>query len=525
MKVTVVLPLDITSKTSFPIKKVVEALNKIQYDDYKILVLTKEPKNLKIYNAEYVKCDYKNIYEAYNKAIDLIRDGYVFFSSTNDLIEPLAFNFIDDKFDIYFYSHKRLDKKKVYIKHCYKNDLISDAVNDHFENTDYLYDKVFNIDFLRKKKITFTLNAKLFNINVLSNINKIKCFKANIVLHSVNMTEGDIDFLNEKTIKTFNQTKNNLKNLYVYDDVVQYIESLKQKVFYSNIDYVFMYVTSDDPKWQKLYKQYVPDEINYATGMQRFRDNDTLKYMLRGLAKNMPWIHKVHMIVMSESQVPDWINRDEVDIITHDEFLPKEQMPCFNSSTLETYFANLPRVSECFIYGNDDMFTFKPQEPTNFFNGQTPIYHINFRNRKKTFVGDQLRIGAYNLIIDENNTRKVAVTQHGLLCFRMSWLKEFFKKYKDKITPVCTRFREPQNYNIWPFALWQFMEKQVQSEKREVLYYEMNGNISQAYNFQKNFADFDCVCINDNEKATPQVRLEVSKKIEKYFPKRCKYEK
>ena len=100
------------------------------------------------------------------------------------------------------------------------------------------------------------------------------------------------------------------------------IELIKE---FNNIDYVFPYVTSDDPYWRELFeKTQIGNETKWGSGKSRFRDNGMLKYLFRSLDTHLPWINKVHMIVMSDSQVPKWLNREQVHIIYHSDFIPKQ---------------------------------------------------------------------------------------------------------------------------------------------------------------------------------------------------------
>ena len=55
----------------------------------------------------------------------------------------------------------------------------------------------------------------------------------------------------------------------------------------------------------------------------RYRDYNTLKYLLRGINKYLPWIRNLYIIVEQESQIPEWLNRDNVKIIYHKDALPQ----------------------------------------------------------------------------------------------------------------------------------------------------------------------------------------------------------
>ena len=97
------------------------------------------------------------------------------------------------------------------------------------------------------------------------------------------------------------------------------------------MDIVITYVNGLDPEWQKEYEKHT----NVPILEKRFRDWGTLRYLFRGIEKNMPFIRKVHLVVARESQVPEWINRDEVNVVFHRDIIPAEYLPGFNSNLIE----------------------------------------------------------------------------------------------------------------------------------------------------------------------------------------------
>ena len=120
-------------------------------------------------------------------------------------------------------------------------------------------------------------------------------------------------------------------------------------------DIVVLYVTEHDENWVNLYNQYKKeslDEVEYL----RYRETNILKYVLRSIDKNIPWINKVFLVVQSDSQVPEWVNREEVNVVLHEEFIPKEYLPTFNCNTIQMFLQNIPNLSNYFIKCSDDMF-------------------------------------------------------------------------------------------------------------------------------------------------------------------------
>ena len=67
------------------------------------------------------------------------------------------------------------------------------------------------------------------------------------------------------------------------------------------MDVVITYVDGLDPLWQRDYEECT----NIPILEKRFRDWGTLRYLMRGIAVNMPFIRKVHLVVARDSQVPE----------------------------------------------------------------------------------------------------------------------------------------------------------------------------------------------------------------------------
>jgi hypothetical protein len=293
----------------------------------------------------------------------------------------------------------------------------------------------------------------------------------------------------------------------------------------NKIDYVFPFVTSDDPYWKKLYTLSLSGkESKYATGIPRFRDNGLLKYLFRSLEKYLPWINKVHMIVMSESQIPKWLNRENVHIIYHSEFIPKEYLPTFSSSLIEAFLPFLPSVQEKFIYGNDDLIPCRYLSKNFFFHGNVPCYNINLRDFFTTAPGDNLRRNAYNLIIGKKQKQRVASTQHSTISYKMSLIKKCFKKHKKNILNSLSKFREDKNLNQYMYAFYQMIEDTIINIQHNIGLYILKPKIVEQIK-NKNFKQYDFICLNDETDMTENDWYKILSKFQEILPNKSKYEK
>ena len=136
------------------------------------------------------------------------------------------------------------------------------------------------------------------------------------------------------------------------------------------MNYVLPFVDCDDPVWREQYRSaFTFADCLKQMDKSRFRPFSTLKYAFRSVAMNMPFIDKIVLIVSTESQVPEWVNREMVRVITHDEFMPKHHLPTFNSSAIESDMWRIDGLSDRFVYGNDDFFAMNPMFLMVIFRG------------------------------------------------------------------------------------------------------------------------------------------------------------
>jgi len=141
-----------------------------------------------------------------------------------------------------------------------------------------------------------------------------------------------------------------------------------------DIDFVITWVDMNDPKWKEEFAKYAGkiDNTNNSISEARFRDQGFLKYWFRGVEKFAPWVRKIHFVTCG--QKPEWLNADnpKLNLVNHEDYIPKEFLPCFNSSLLEMYLHKIQDIAEHFVYFNDDFYIINNIEPDRFFKNGLP---------------------------------------------------------------------------------------------------------------------------------------------------------
>ena len=139
------------------------------------------------------------------------------------------------------------------------------------------------------------------------------------------------------------------------------------------IDFVITWVDGSDPVWRSELEKYNPKVKTEANSPARYRDFKTLKYVLRGIEANAPWVNKVHLV--TAGHLPEWLNTSnpKLNILTHaDIFLNTSHLPVFNSNAIEMNFIGIRDLSEQFVLFNDDMIILKPVDQEVFFKDGLP---------------------------------------------------------------------------------------------------------------------------------------------------------
>ena len=145
---------------------------------------------------------------------------------------------------------------------------------------------------------------------------------------------------------------------------------MKKNIVDNKIDIVLLWVDGNDEEWLKEKDKYM--NIVGDSNVNRFRDCDNLQYIFRGFEKNMPWVNKIFFVTWGH--IPKWLdtNNEKIIIVKHEEFIPKEYLPTFNSNVIELNIHRIKGLSDKFILFNDDFFILKPTKPEDFFIDNKP---------------------------------------------------------------------------------------------------------------------------------------------------------
>lgn len=133
------------------------------------------------------------------------------------------------------------------------------------------------------------------------------------------------------------------------------------------VDVVIAWVDGDDSAWLEEKRKFDPSVPLPSSAEHHFRDWGLLRYLFRGIESFMPWVRTVHFVTWGH--LPAWLNvsNPKLHVVRHEDYIPSEYLPTFNSHTIELNFHRIEGLSNKFVYFNDDMFALRPTEESDFF--------------------------------------------------------------------------------------------------------------------------------------------------------------
>ena len=334
------------------------------------------------------------------------------------------------------------------------------------------------------------------------------------------------------------------------------------------IDFVVTWLDSSDSEWQKSLALYKSDTKGDASEA-RFRDMNIFRYWFRAVETNAPWVNKIYLI--TNGKFPDWINKDnpKLVLVKHEDYMPKEILPTFNSCAIELHMHKIKGLSEHFVYFNDDIFLNSPITQDYYFkdglpcdnNKETylnvPIYtekdrfgiylsmmaNIGIINRHfrrwdtvrqspKRWFG--LHLGAKGLIMSALLARQrffIGFSNYHLeQTYQKSIFDEIWEKEPDFMEESCSRFREEVTANPYIFRYWQFATNRFFPMKRNGQFFFLTErNKMDEIEHAILRSQKASICLNDTSLCSDDdyeyIKDRLQQIFEKKFPQKSSFEK
>lgn len=327
------------------------------------------------------------------------------------------------------------------------------------------------------------------------------------------------------------------------------------------IDVVITWVDGADTEWSNLKNSFLPDEerVKANASANRFRDWDNLQYFFRGIEKFMPWVRKVHFVTFGH--LPKWlnVNHPKLNIVNHEDFIPEQYRPTFNSNCIELNLHRIPGLAENFINFNDDMFVIKKTRPDDFFlNGlprdtaalsPQPIHRntitsvelnnmkiINhyftvndvLKEKKKWFnIKLYRQLALRTLIFSRFSTILGVFQSHIPFSYNKSTFETIWEKETSTLNNSCLhKFRNPEDVSEWLMRSWQLLSGKFEPRSRNFGLLVSASDIETVKKVLDVKSIYKVACINDDELVEDfeKTKKLVNAELNRILPEKSKFE-
>lgn len=311
-----------------------------------------------------------------------------------------------------------------------------------------------------------------------------------------------------------------------------------------DIDLVYLWVNGNDPQWIAKRNACIGAPTrNQENCAARYADSGELKYSLRSVEKNAPWIRKV--FIVTDNQVPEWLDTTcpKVQIVDHAEIMPAESLPCFNSTILEHYLHKIPGLSEHFLYSNDDMYINRSVSPETFFSSDGfPVIYMTRRPFRKqllsliSFIRKKVLRKPMNLYVQIIHNAALLVekrygTYYGCKAHHNmdSYLKSTFEKvhhdFEEEISSM--RYHHKRSMDDYQRSLYSYVS--LAEHRGHLQYVSQKHSFKLQINNRKMYEKLEAYnpvffCMNDSSHATDDDRQYSIDYLRKLFPEKSCFE-
>ena len=292
------------------------------------------------------------------------------------------------------------------------------------------------------------------------------------------------------------------------------------------MDIVITYVDGNDPAWKQDYEKYT----NVPVMQKRFRDWGTLKYLLRGVQKNMPFIRNVYLVVSRPSQVPQWADQENLKVVLHKDIIPQEYLPTFNSTTIEMFLHRIEGLDEEFIYFNDDIFPVKSLAADDFFSSGKAVTGMS----KHVFAGSMYKghVRKSDVLARRALGMSKSIVfvrpQHASIPVLRSECAEVFNRQNADVLESLTRVRTEGNVNMTLFLSYMYHQGRVINKRQSCRHISLAATTPEKLHASIMTPDRKLLCINDvklSDKRYEEFRNVMTEAFETCFPIKSRFEK
>ncbi|MFS9437756.1 stealth family protein [Streptococcus sobrinus] len=301
----------------------------------------------------------------------------------------------------------------------------------------------------------------------------------------------------------------------------------------AEIDFVVTWVDGQDPAWLKTKSKYEPATsvtTKESDSENRYRVVNSFRYWFRSVEKYAPWVNKIFFVTYGH--VPDWLDTShpKLCLVRHEDYIPKDYLPTFNSNVIELNLHRISDLSEHFVLFSDDMILNQPLKPDDFFHkglprllaiyrpivAQSEFSHIEVNNTRflnKYFLGKpnfkrhlgkyfNYRYGKFNLYnflsLFYSGIMGYEDAHVGLPSLKSTYA-DVWEKEGTYLDEMChNRFRSSQDLNHWAMSYWNIETNRFYPQTIKIGKYVPIADKEKIAKIVGQ-SSYKMVCINDDE--------------------------
>ena len=123
--------------------------------------------------------------------------------------------------------------------------------------------------------------------------------------------------------------------------------------------------------------------------------NELNKFMLRGIAKNLPWINQIFLVLPNLESLPAELNLSKFQILFYEDIVPQDMLDKVSKHNIELFVPNIMELSENYLIIRDTTFILTPLQPDQFFD----------------FTNNKLKISTTPCLTKENFPRNIKINK------------------------------------------------------------------------------------------------------------------
>ena len=214
----------------------------------------------------------------------------------------------------------------------------------------------------------------------------------------------------------------------------------------------------------------------------RYRSWGTEHLLIQCIRKHLPWVRNVVILLARKIQMQHWMldeiaatrsGMPHIRIVFHNEFMPQDVLPTFNSRAIEMYLHRIPDLAPCFLYGNDDMFPLAPMAEDDFFRDGSvlagfaseilPCLHRTDKQFDPSNAFHRACMNGINFVAADfglHYDNKWLHIGHNIVPILKSTCEYFWQQHPKEMQASVSRFRMPHNFNQYIYSWWQILSGQ-----------------------------------------------------------------